>query len=990
MAVELWILGSLEVRYAGKPVDVGGPRQRRVLAVLATEPGRVVPIERLVDAVWDGEPPRTARRQVQNAVSLLRQTAIGEVLAAQGPGYLLQVSPGQVDAHRFEEHLTRAGEARAARDLAGAAEELRAGLALWRGPALAGVGGRVAGAAGARLEERRLSAIASWAEICLELGWHAKIVDELVAVVERHPLREPLAVLLILALYRSGRAAESLVWYHRVRRALAEELGVEPGTELRRLFERVLAADPTLDRSPAMRARSDLPRDVAHFTGRAAELDRLVSVVDGRGTFVIQAIDGMAGVGKTALAVHAAHLLASRFPHGRLFVDLHGHTAGREPLTADAALDLLLRAVGVADGSIPKATDEKAALWRAEVADRRVLVVLDNAHSTAQVLPLLPGSPGCAVLVTSRRRLVGLDGAEVLSLDPLPEPDAIALFGMVAGGDRTRGEPAAVAEVVQLCGHLPLAIGITAARLRSRPIWTVMHLAARLHDERGRPTLLDAEDRSVTAAFDLSYVDLMAEQQRLFLLLGLHPGTDIDAYAAAALAGLPAAVAGRLLDTLCDVHLLIEHQLGRYRFHDLVRDFARARADTDLDEPGRDAARDQLLDYYLYVTELASHRLTPARRQLGPDPVRPPTDVPAMSQLAESLSWFQAEHNNLPAIARVAAAHSTNDRGWQIPRNIAGYLWRHGYYSTGAEVLQAAVAACRPGSYPGARTVCLSNLALMYLGSGEYQLALEYLGQSVTEAHGSGDRVGESSSLTQMAELSTHLGWHTEALDQASRAVQIYRAEVNPNREGVALSILIDVFTRMGRPSDAADALVRGAALLDSLDHERDKATLSSRMGVAYSQLGAHDTALELLTRSVEIARRANERPTEGAHLRRLAQALRRSGQLQQAFDRAREALAILQPVADPADLTEIHNALGAIHHDLRRHDEALTHYRQALATARKVGYRLGEANALNGIGHALDVLGDHDGARAYRRQALDNFAALGVPDTAEVRALLT
>ncbi|SCG57130.1 DNA-binding transcriptional activator of the SARP family [Micromonospora echinaurantiaca] len=570
--MEFRILGPLEVWEAGQQIAVGGPKQRRVLAALILGRGRVVPIQRLVDAVWDGKPPSTARKQVQNAVSALRQTAIGTAVIAQGPGYAICAGIEQVDAWQFEECLTLAGASRADRDLAGAAEALQAGLMLWRGPVLAGVGGAVASAAAAQLEERRLAAITEWAEVKLALGRHAEVVDEITAAVEANPLSEPLAGLLMIALYRCGRTADSLVRYHRVRRALIDELGIEPGPELLRLYERILISDPALRHHAAAPARrNDLPRDLPHFAGRTTELGRLTSGADAGRAPAIHAIYGMAGIGKTALAVHAAHRLAVRYLDGQLFVNLHGHTPDRSPLAPEAALDLLLHAVGLPESKIPKGIDEKAALWRAETAKRRLLILLDDALSAAQVRPLLPGSAMCLVLITSRRRFTGLDGVEVLSLDVLNEADAISLFAGIVGIDRVQQERDAVVEVTRLCGGLPLALKAVAMRLRNRPSWPVEHLVERLQDQIGGNALLVAGDDGVATAFAQSCQRMSPEQQRFFHLLGLQAGSDIDAHAAAALAGLSLARAEVLLETLCDMHLLTQQVPGRYRFHDLVR-----------------------------------------------------------------------------------------------------------------------------------------------------------------------------------------------------------------------------------------------------------------------------------------------------------------------------------------------------------------------------------------------------------------------------------
>ena len=956
MMLTFRILGPIEAWDADRPIDLGGPKPRRVLAALLLEAGRVVAVERLVDAVWDADPPATARRQVQNAVSALRQAGIGAVLVPQGPGYTLRLSREQVDALRFEDAVSRAAAAREVSDLAGAAVTLRSGLALWRGSALAGVGGPVAEAAGAQLEERRLAALTTWAEIALDLGVPAVVVDELRATVDAYPLREPLARLLMLALHRCGRTADALVQYQLVRRALGGALGVEPGPELQELYKKLLALDPTLDyRQVASPGRNDLPREVAGFTGRSTELARLMSVLDAAGPAGMVAIDGMAGVGKTALAVYAGHRLAERYPDGQLFLDLHGHTPEREQMTSESALDALLRAVGVTDDSVLKDVDEKAARWRAELAGRRVLVVLDNASGSAQIRPLLPSSARSALLVTSRRRLIGLPWTDVLSLDILPDADAVALFDRIVGPDRTDDAAEPVMRVIQLCGHLPLAIGLAAARLRSRPQWTAEHLSARLDDERGRLALLEAEDYGVTTAFALSYQYLPPEQQRLFRLLSVHPGPDIDTYAAAALAGLPLTCTAALLEGLCDLHLLVSPTPDRYRFHDLVRGYAKSSA-AEVAEPDLDQAVYRLLDYYLGVTEAAVDLVLPDRRRLGPPPNHPPAYVPRLPEASDARKWLRAEHGNLLAVARLATRQGTTEHGWQIPRNVSAYLWLYGDLGMGAAVQEIALAACRPDTDPVVRTTCLFNLALIYQTIGRYASALECLDQSVALARQSGDRAGEASCMTQMADIYNHVGEFTRALTLGRRAMEIFRTDGQRVREAEALVSVVEALVRLERSTEAIDA-ARPAMVVD-LGNDQVTGALLSRLGTAYSRLGGHDIAVDLLSRSVEIARRDEDQVGQESYLCRLAGALRRAGRSQEALACGVEALGIMAQITNPADLCDIHNVLGAIHADLGHYEEALAHYQSALAAATGVGYRVGEDDAGIGIAKASGISG--------------------------------
>ncbi|MFC7615136.1 ATP-binding protein [Actinokineospora soli] len=489
-----------------------------------------------------------------------------------------------MDLHRFRA-LVAAARARSS------AEETALGLygalALWRGDPLAGVAGSaVVDRVRAGLAQERLAVTEEWAERELELGRHREILGELTALCAEHPFQEKLVGLLVLTLHRCGRQAEALQRYEECRRLLADSLGVDPGDELRAAHERILRADadaarPAPEPTRPRRRPSTLPFDIPDFAGRAAEVDRLLGTTTARGAVVT--IDGMAGVGKSATAVRVAHRLAERYPDAQVFVDLHGFTPSREPVPPAAALDTLLRSVGVPAGEIPAELDHRVAAWRAEMAGRRAVVVLDNAIDAAQVRPLIPGAPGCVVIVTSRKRLPTLEGAVALSLDVLPADDARALVEGVVGP--APGERAALDELAELCGRLPLALRIVAARLRHRPQWTVADLVDRLRSEQQRLEELRVDDHDLAAAFALSYRHLDTDQQRVFRLLGVHQGADIDAHAAAALTGLPLRRAADLLDELVDHHLLEQRTRGRFGFHDLLREHAHTLL-SDEDDPG--------------------------------------------------------------------------------------------------------------------------------------------------------------------------------------------------------------------------------------------------------------------------------------------------------------------------------------------------------------------------------------------------------------------
>ena len=614
LRTEFCLLGPLLVRHDEVVVPVPAGKQQAVLACLLLSANRVVRRADIAEALWGPRPPPSAQVTVRNYVRRLRHTLEvtgGARIRTVPHGYLISVAAGELDVARFEA-LAEAAAAAARDDQWGdAAASARAALELWRGEPLADVESEaLVRREVPRLSEMRLQVLHARLDADLRLGRHADVVAELGQLATAYPLREHLRALLMLALYRCGRQADALAVYQQARQALVEEIGTEPGAELREIHRRILTGDPSVaapDSAPLLQDtghRGDLaaetrlitqlsdeagavprqlPAAARHFTGRQDELETLVGVLGATGsdTVVMSAINGMAGVGKTALAVQAAHRLSGQFPGGQLFIDLHGYSRAREPRTPGDALDWLLRALGVPAGRVPQDAEERAALYRQRLAGTRTLVVLDNAASEGQVRPLLPGSPGCVVLVTSRRRLKGLDEAHLLALDVLPLADAVALVRVVAGRGRVAADDPVLAEIAGLCGRLPLALRIAAALLSHRPAWPPGHLAGLLRDQRQRLGILSDGERDLGTAFGLSYRSLPGPAQRLFRSLWLVPGADFDAYAIAALTGTDPATATRLLEDLVDHNLLIQQAAGRYRLPDLIRLHVRALARYD-------------------------------------------------------------------------------------------------------------------------------------------------------------------------------------------------------------------------------------------------------------------------------------------------------------------------------------------------------------------------------------------------------------------------
>ncbi|KJY25380.1 BTAD domain-containing putative transcriptional regulator, partial [Streptomyces sp. NRRL S-495] len=774
--MEFAILGPLEVRTrAGNRIRLGGARQERLLAALLLNPGGAVPVPRLVDAVWEDRPPATADRQVRNLAGLLRRAfrkadpTGPPVLLTDGRGYRIPLDDHGLDSRLFADTVARSRRTAAAGQQSAAAAGLRQALSLWRGPVLDGLEGQLIDAGAVPLDELRLTAWEDCLDLDAALGRHRASIPELTGLVADHPLRERFVGQLMRALHASGRTADALTVHRRFTGRLAEELGLDPSPELRRLHLALLTAGVAPDPGPgsggagpstdprtarprtavpgtagrpggpaderAGTARAvttavasasaeggrgprpgvpvpvpaQLPPSLATFTGRDAELASLDAFAEaaswspasnpvsnpasnsgpgsdpdrtpGPGSASaarICAVSGSAGIGKSALVVQWAHRVRGRFPGGQLYADLHGFSA-EPPLTPHAVLARFLRALGVPGEQVPSVPEEAAALYRSMLADRRVLVVLDNARSAEQVRPLLPGAPECLTVVTSRAGLAGLtarDGARPLALDLMPAPDAVALLDRVIGPRRARSEPAAVAELAAVCGRLPLALAIAASRLAERPGRTVADHVAELRDTGNRLTALAIDDdaaSAVRATLDLSYRTLPAAARTLFRLLALTPGSGLTAAAAAALCGERVAVVRPVLDQLATAHLLAHEGGDHYRLHDLLRLYAAERAAAETGRAVSAAARERLGTWYLHHADAAARLLTPHRRRIPLGAPGPWYEPPAFTTAAGAQRWCESEHTRLLGMVRAAAEHGPDTLAWRLPVALWSY-----------------------------------------------------------------------------------------------------------------------------------------------------------------------------------------------------------------------------------------------------------------------------------------------------------------------------
>ncbi|MFI0350590.1 BTAD domain-containing putative transcriptional regulator [Actinomadura sp. 9N407] len=912
------LLGPVQMTVDGEPMAGIAPRHRAVLAHLLLNAGRVISIDRLIDAMWGYDRPDTARSQIHASITAIRKVLRGAgavgLLETRAGGYVARPEPGQVDAQEFTELV--------------AAGKLREALDLWRGEALEDVHAHYVTGVRELWNDRRLSAYERLVEGDLAAGRHGDLLDGLAAQVTANPLREKLNGHLVLALHRAGRQADALAAARSYRTALADEQGLDPGHAFTELERAVLADDPALrlaDAAPVVSGPplrpTFLPNDIPDFSGRTAELERLLD--EDRRPAVVT-IDGMAGIGKTALAVHVAHRLAARHPDGRLFIDLQAHTAGREPIDAAAALESLLRLLGVPADRIPVTPAERGALWRAELADRRVLVVLDNALDAEHVRPLLPGHSGTLVLITSRRRLVDLDGAHALSVDVLGEDDAAGLFERIVG-ERARQEPDAVREALRLCGYLPLAIRISAARLQHRPRWTVAYLADRLRDHR---RLLDG----VSAAFALSYEQLGAGEQRMFRLLGPAPGRDIDPYGAAALAGIPEDEAEDLLEGLLDAHMLLQLEPGRYTFHDLLREHARSIAEDD-------GAVLRLLTYYLHRSRAAIDRLFPHSVGQREGIPQPPTPIAPVRDAAEALAWLDAERSNIIA----TAVHGPEICLGMLALAMRPYLDAQAHHDDALTLHTLALQRSRRLGHHEFEKGALSDLAWTYWRLGEYERAEEHAHQALDACEEAFERARALLTLGNVALRRRQDGQAEQYLKQA---LDLTRIGADTWGEAHVLGILALVLDRADRPDEARRHLDLALALHRKVGNPAGEAAILNHLGVV----------------------------------------LRHQGELAQARTRHEQAAALYRTLGNTTDEAAALNGLAEAAGDSAR---AVEQHTAALALADLTRNRPEQARAHDGLARSHLALGDSERAREHGRPALDLYEELGVPEAAEVRTFL-
>ncbi|GIE34254.1 SARP family transcriptional regulator [Actinoplanes italicus] len=951
-----------------------------MLAMMLLRPRRIVGLGELTEAVWGASPPPTVRGQVQTCISRLRRLLPADAIITDPAGYGIDVAPGELDSERF---LALVEAARSAPDAGAARSAYREALDLWRGPACAEIEAPGVRQAAAMLDERRATALEDAIDLELEAGRAREMLGELAAQVDRFPLRERLRGQLMLALFRSGRQADALAEFRRARDVLHDELGIEPGKELQDLHRDILVgAVPEVavvtQAAPVREAPVHcLPRSVPDFTGRTGLVDRLLAetMATSRGPAIV-VIDGMAGSGKTTLALHLAALTGDAYPDAHLFVDLQGHSE-QDPVDPAAALLVLLRQLGLAADGIPPTLVDRIGLWRTELARRRALVIFDNAGSSAQVADLLPTAPGSVALVTSRRRLAGLDGVNPQSLPVLADDEALALLERIVG-ERVRADPEASAEVVRRCGGLPLAVRLAGARLAHRPRWRVADLVRRL-GEAALPELA-IENRTVGSAFALSFGQLSERTQRFFQLLGLYPGMSLDAPAAAALSGAHLDDARELLDELVDVHLIEEPEPGVYRLHDLLREFAAALAG-QLPGPERQQALLGLFNLETYAAVASS--FSTYQQSMGRELKHVPRLRPELvTAIADPVARIERQRPDLVAFVDAAARSEHPQYAWLIPRATWFQLFYRGYTQDVGVLHERGLAAARRADDETAVAMMVNGLASYHYRRGEYDTAREYVLISVRTAERQGDLRAMANKLGNLATLDIATSRFAEAVQTSRRAGRVSAVGRSRAVGLAALFQLSNAYQHLGNYREALrldrirllsgglrDTAQQHAGCLLNIQRSKRRLGLASapaaqryveialrlalregiavleaeartELGTILAEQGHFDAALVQHRRAVEIADRVGQAQYAAAHLHDYAVTLLRSG-------KGTEALAIFE---------------------------------RSLRVARQARQPYSIARGLAGIGDCV-ADGDPDRARLLWAEARKMFEEMGTPE---------
>lgn len=972
--MDFLLLGRVEAHGSDhRPVVLGRRRERCLLGLLLLNAGEVVSSDRLVSLLWEDDPPEDPRATLRTYVSRLRvrlaelDNSGGPLLVAAHGGYRADVDPASVDVHRFR---VLVDQARSEREAEHAARLLTDALALWRGPLLADVAsGRLRERVGADLDELRTAATELYIDAEITSGRHREVIATLTRLVAEHPLHEPFVDRLMLALHRAGRRADALDAYHTLRARLADATGIDPGLDLQHRYLAVLHGDPADDaRGPLLPAesagRSDaapdtpvpaqLPAVIPSFTGRQDALRQLNSLMPASrtGQTVVAVITGTAGVGKTALAVYWSQSVADQFPDGQLYVNLRGFDPDQR-LPAHAVLGSFLQTLGTDPALIPRDLDARSSMFRSLLAGQRMLILLDNAGTVEQVRPLLPGAPGCLALVTSRDDLAGLvvrDGAHRLILDRLSDTEAIDLLRRILGAARIDAELSAAAQLVPLCAGLPLALSVAAERAARHPAVPLVDLVADLAGTGHRLDALDVPgdpNSAVRAVLSWSYRELPPDTARLFRLLAMPPGSNIDCDAASHLIGLDRRTTRRLLTELASAHLVENLAPWRYQMHDLLRAYAAEQTLVEDTEDDRHAALGRLFDWYLSTADTAARLLYPDTLRLPHGPTHHPPPGPFTGH-ADALAWLAAEHTNLTTTISHTATHGPQRMAWRLYDALRGYLYQSQHLDDLMRAGRAALTAAQTASHAPAQAIAYLGIGVALRELGEHEQGSRHYADALAAAERAGWREGYAGATGNLG------GSHLDA----------------------------------GRLRPAAECFAQAAAVFRETGHLALAAVNLGNLGLTHSELGDMRRAAECYEEALVITRKADNRNGEARALHRLGNIQHQLGRLAESVDNLTNALTIYQAVGSRTGEAGALDSLAAVYRDTGRHPQALVCAEAALAVQRETGNQLKTADGLVTLASIHTCLGHQRQAIGCYREAL-RIARRGKGQRAEVAALI-
>ncbi|HEV7649831.1 MAG TPA: BTAD domain-containing putative transcriptional regulator [Actinophytocola sp.] len=999
-------MADLEVRVLGA-VEAVGPHgtvaltstRRVILGVLALRVGRVVPYTELVDVLWGESPPRTAFKTLHSHVARIRQalaaSGVTPVVITRDPGYVLELPPERVDAHRFE-LLVRGARADLTRgDTQAAVETLRTTLDLWRGEPFSGTDlGERGHHELDRLQELRLSATEDRWDAEIATGAAAAAALELPRLVAGEPLRERLTGLLMLALHRCGRHAEALTAYERLRHRLADELGADPGPELAGLHTAILRRDPALGSSAAapaapapipVQAPAQIPARAGHFTGRAAELSDLDDALAGDEPPIV-VISGPAGMGKTSLAVQWAAGIAARFPDGQLFLDLRGHDPDHA-IGAEQALAHLLRGLDVPEDRIPAGESARAALYRTLLHARQCVVLVDNAGTVDDVLSLVPGSDTSLLIVTSRRSLTGLVARYAVChivLDALDAASSVALLEKVVGRSRVAREPEAFAHLGRVCAGMPLALRIAAARLVGEPARSAAELADELARARLDGFAVEGDARTVRAVLASAYHPLSPDAARLLRLLGTVPTPTVSGHLGAALAGVPAATGRAVLGELSGAHLVIGAGEDRYRFHDLIREFARDRAAAEEADP--DEVTGRLLDWYLFIADEANRLVNPDRDAVKPAFRFPLPPLPFPAGRHAATAFLESERDGFLPVVQHAREHARLTEAWHLVYLLTSFYEVSGHWTERVELCRAGLAAARGTGDPAAEAEMLRALGVAYYMTRRLTEAVETNLTALGVVRDVGDLAGEGHVLNNLANAYAELRRFDEAVPVFREAGE--RATAAGNRIGVALSQrnLGHVLVRMGRAAESLEPLRAALTIFDDIGNARLRAGTLDTLGEAHRDLGRHADALRDFAEAIAISREIGDRWLEWELLRDCGITHLAAGDPAAALDHFGQSLAVTRAVHDRNGEAVALELIGRAHLRAGRTAEAAEYLELALAVRAQVPDGYEEAHIHRDLAELAAAHGDGAAASHHRGRAVHLY--LRVNATAEAESL--